>query len=300
MWNLKKQNKLNHPAHKIEVVNRTKNVGLYPFVFTGKERDAETGYYYHGARFNSSDIGWLSVDPMADKYPEITPYHYCHWNPIKLVDPTGEFDYKIHERMVREAFTKSGSTFTIEQQNLIVKGTGWYSDWNLRKDNSIHMDNYYPTKKVSQLSNYQNIVNRYNEAVSNYQNKISNENYHDAGIELHTIADFYSHSNYIELFDKYMNGKEFTADDIPTFSEVLNNPQYSGFIDILQAELHTGKYQNWIFEQVTSKDNSHKYMNHDNDKSISGRSEYHGTTGYDAAYKVALKDIINIMENKNE
>ena len=62
------------------------------FTFTGKERDAETSYYYHGARFNSSDIGWLSVDPMSDKYPEITPYHYCHWNPIKLVDIYGTDD----------------------------------------------------------------------------------------------------------------------------------------------------------------------------------------------------------------
>ena len=60
------------------------------FTFTGKERDAETGYYYHGARFNSSDLGWLSVDPMADKYPGISPYNYCVWNPVKLVDPEGE------------------------------------------------------------------------------------------------------------------------------------------------------------------------------------------------------------------
>ncbi|MBQ7551372.1 MAG: hypothetical protein IJT04_07585 [Bacteroidales bacterium] len=60
------------------------------FSFTGKERDAETGYYYHGARFNSSDIGWLSVDPLSDKYPSLTPYNYCAWNPVKLVDPEGE------------------------------------------------------------------------------------------------------------------------------------------------------------------------------------------------------------------
>ncbi len=60
------------------------------FTFTGKERDAETGYYYHGARINSSDIGWLSVDPMADKYPSLTPYNYCAWNPVKLVDNYGE------------------------------------------------------------------------------------------------------------------------------------------------------------------------------------------------------------------
>jgi hypothetical protein len=34
--------------------------------------------------------GWLSVDPMADKYPSLSPYAYCAWNPIRLVDPDGE------------------------------------------------------------------------------------------------------------------------------------------------------------------------------------------------------------------
>ena len=59
--------------------------------FTGKERDSETGFSYFGARYYDSDIltGWLSVDPMADKYPSLSPYAYCGWNPIKLVDPDG-------------------------------------------------------------------------------------------------------------------------------------------------------------------------------------------------------------------
>ena len=35
---------------------------------------------------------WLSVDPMADKYPSISPYAYCEWNPIMLVDPDGRED----------------------------------------------------------------------------------------------------------------------------------------------------------------------------------------------------------------
>ena len=60
--------------------------------FTGKERDSETGFSYFGARYYDSDIltGWLSVDPMADKYPSLSPYAYCAWNPVKLVDPDGE------------------------------------------------------------------------------------------------------------------------------------------------------------------------------------------------------------------
>lgn len=32
---------------------------------------------------------WLSVDPMADKYPNISPYAYCEWNPVRFVDPDG-------------------------------------------------------------------------------------------------------------------------------------------------------------------------------------------------------------------
>lgn len=38
---------------------------------------------------------WLSVDPLADKYPNISPYAYCGWNPIKFVDPSGE-DYTVN------------------------------------------------------------------------------------------------------------------------------------------------------------------------------------------------------------
>ena len=58
--------------------------------FTGKEKDAETGYHYFGARYYNSDLSiWLSVDPMADKYPCLSPYNYCVWNPIKLVDHDG-------------------------------------------------------------------------------------------------------------------------------------------------------------------------------------------------------------------
>ncbi len=60
--------------------------------FNGKEKDRESGFHYYGARYYWSEVltGWLSVDPMADKYPSISPYNYCMWNPVKLVDPEGE------------------------------------------------------------------------------------------------------------------------------------------------------------------------------------------------------------------
>jgi len=56
-----------------------------------EEGDWESGFHYYGARYYWSETltGWLSVDPMADKYPSISPYAYCAWNPVKLVDPDG-------------------------------------------------------------------------------------------------------------------------------------------------------------------------------------------------------------------
>ena len=78
-------------SYKAEGVNRIKNMRFYSFVFTGKELDEETGYGYFGARYMDHELmtGWLSVDPMSDKYPSISPYAYCAWNPMKLVDPNG-------------------------------------------------------------------------------------------------------------------------------------------------------------------------------------------------------------------
>ena len=60
--------------------------------FTGKERDEETGFGYFGARYMDYELMamWLSVDPLADKYPSISPYAYCAWNPVKLIDPDGQ------------------------------------------------------------------------------------------------------------------------------------------------------------------------------------------------------------------
>ena len=68
------------------------------YKFTGKERDGETGFDYtstnsvhsFGARYYASDLSiWLSVDPLAAKYPSLSPYAYVANNPIMLVDPDG-------------------------------------------------------------------------------------------------------------------------------------------------------------------------------------------------------------------
>ena len=80
---------------------RRKRKTTFPFTFPsiGKERDRETGYCYFGARYYDGDLTGLfwSVDPMADKYLGISPYAYCAWNPVKLVDPDGRDWYDLYD-----------------------------------------------------------------------------------------------------------------------------------------------------------------------------------------------------------
>ncbi|MFL5698675.1 MAG: RHS repeat-associated core domain-containing protein, partial [Ktedonobacteraceae bacterium] len=64
-------------------------VSLKRYRYTGKERDEETGLYYHGARYYASWLGrWVSCDPkgMAD---ETNLYVYVLNNPAKYNDPQG-------------------------------------------------------------------------------------------------------------------------------------------------------------------------------------------------------------------
>jgi RHS repeat-associated protein len=66
------------------------NVSLTRYTFSGKERDSESGYSYFGARYYDSDLSiWISVDPMAGKYPSLSPYCYTANNPINVIDPDG-------------------------------------------------------------------------------------------------------------------------------------------------------------------------------------------------------------------
>ena len=64
--------------------------GITPYLFNAKEFDEETGMYYYGARYYEPRLSlWMSVDPLQEKYPNISTYCYAANNPIKFIDSDG-------------------------------------------------------------------------------------------------------------------------------------------------------------------------------------------------------------------
>ncbi len=58
--------------------------------FVGREQDVESGLGDFGARRYDPLLGrFLSVDPMWQKHPSLTPYHYAMNSPVTYSDPTG-------------------------------------------------------------------------------------------------------------------------------------------------------------------------------------------------------------------
>ena len=57
--------------------------------YTGKERDEETGFSYHGARYYAPWLGrWVSCDPIG-LVDGINFYIYVQVNPVRFQDPSG-------------------------------------------------------------------------------------------------------------------------------------------------------------------------------------------------------------------
>ena len=58
--------------------------------YTGKERDEESGLYYHGARYYIPWLcRWTAVDPLEAKFAGMSPYNYAFNNPVMWNDLSG-------------------------------------------------------------------------------------------------------------------------------------------------------------------------------------------------------------------
>lgn len=106
--------------------------------FTGKERDAESGNDYFGARYYSSAMGrFLSPDPLGNQVADFSNpqtwnmYSYAVNNPLKFVDPTGTdwcaWDDGTHDD---DPNGPGGTSQDESQQNCAKDGGTWIPTLN--------------------------------------------------------------------------------------------------------------------------------------------------------------------------
>jgi RHS repeat-associated protein len=71
-----------------QAMNSASEASLKRYRYTGKERDEETGLYYHGARYYAPWLArWTAADTvLADG---LNLYRYTRGNPVALKDPSG-------------------------------------------------------------------------------------------------------------------------------------------------------------------------------------------------------------------
>ena len=115
---------------------RLENTVIFHSASSGKEKDSETGYYYFGARYYNPDLSlWLSIDPMSDKYPNLSPYNYCAWDPMKLVDPDGR--ETVADGWIVDRTAKTVTRISDEGGNTVGVVLFFAVDFSVRNDAEI-------------------------------------------------------------------------------------------------------------------------------------------------------------------
>jgi len=121
------------------------------YKFNAKEKDEETGLYYYGARYYTPDLSiWLSVDPLAYKYPHQSPYVAFNNNPIYYIDPDGKEGVG--------AVNHKNKTITIKAVYFTELGKSGFNAENYKQlqglNSTLNAQNYTITDETNALHGY--------------------------------------------------------------------------------------------------------------------------------------------------
>ena len=128
------------------------NGDVQRFKYNGKEYERMHGlnWYDYGARHYDAAIGsWPTVDPLAEKYYNLSPYNYCGDNPVTMADFDGRDYWSTNDK---EQIT----TF------LNAVGQGWnqfdFSAWNHATDGEILGSLVYNDQTNKYYASYGRVV----------------------------------------------------------------------------------------------------------------------------------------------
>ena len=122
----------------------TNNLTKNNYLYNGKELQNQTlsstffGMYDYGARYYDPAIGrWNSVDPMVEKYYNISSYGYCYGNPLRFIDPDGRdivITGELNQEALKQLQNKVRGNITISMDDNGKLSFTQNRDKNLRGD----------------------------------------------------------------------------------------------------------------------------------------------------------------------
>ena len=106
-------------------VDASREVPARRYRYTGKERDEESGLYYHGARYYAPWLGrWTAADPSIWTNNKLNAFLYALASPLTFFDPDGK-DEQTAATGVTFRFDFSPSpTITKPQAGIVWLGSG--------------------------------------------------------------------------------------------------------------------------------------------------------------------------------
>ena len=86
-----------YPSGCMITGNITNEGNIQPYKYNGKELDPMHGLYtydYGARQYDPATTLWDRMDPLCEENPEVSPYVYCHNNPVNRIDYKGLYDFE--------------------------------------------------------------------------------------------------------------------------------------------------------------------------------------------------------------
>jgi len=290
----------------------------FHYGFNGKFKDDDIEgkgrWLDFGERIDLTGLGIFgSTDPEQQKSVDKSSYVVENDNPLNNIDPSGGFSVPVHQEIMKEAMEAVGLNPYDESEGELIasqRDVDYYHSTN----SYYHFDNRFTSKQV--YSTWKTLDQEItNSSLSKTPASFTSVfPIWNLGRVLHTVMDFYSHSNYVELYVSYYmkthNNQVPDVNSIPLYEDGVKIADFKK--DYLDPGLHTGEFHvgTWLksmfksglqtLEAHKNGHQSHEELNKDDDTTPEGKAKAsaNSPTYFQYAKNTALRNVTKILREK--